>query len=173
MTDFNDRAISGEGNIGERFSAKFRGKTRSIQHREYGRVPSKIWMGHVLPQFADLTPDAKLLYVYLLSSHHANMAGLYHLRWEYAAIDIRMTPEAVHAARSELLETELIEYDEQCHMVWVCDFLATQVSEAPLAPQDNRVVGLVNLLRSIGDSNLKRRFAERYSDYAPPLAAFR
>lgn len=151
MDDFND--MVSRLNPTEAASLIKRGlsKPRSIQHREYGQVPSKLWMGQVVPQFLQLSVEGKLLYLYLLSCHHSNMAGIFHLRWEYVAVDVGLDHAKVQEARRELEAASLIKYEDNLYRVWVVDFLETQVTQVPLLAKDNRVQALRRILSQCGE----------------------
>src|SRR5262245_26949974 len=66
-----------------------------------------------------LSDDARLLYLYLLTSPHVNSAGCYVLPEEYACADLKWAPERYHAARIELVENEMVCFDPKHEVVFI------------------------------------------------------
>jgi len=146
-TDFCDVLSSNKGGEPvQRVAAAIRDAPRKAkpfnQRRQYGTVPSDLWLGERLPGFRKLSSEAKLLALYLLSSPHANMLGLYKLPLAYMAGDIGLTNEAVRAALNELENAHLASYDDETEYMFVRYFIETQVlaEEERLHPKDNRAV---------------------------------
>ena len=86
----------------------------------YVRVANKIWQDEKIKNLSD---DAKLLYLYVLTSPHSNMAGYYVLPKPYVAYDLNWLPERLDKAFAELLRTGLIKYCEQSDVILIPNFL--------------------------------------------------
>src|SRR5206468_3076228 len=97
------------------------------QHREYGKVSAAMWTGERLPAFRGLSNTGKLVALYLLSSPHANMLGLYRLPLAYLAADTGLSVGEAEEALLDLEAAELVKYSEEHGFVWVRYFVPTQV----------------------------------------------
>jgi hypothetical protein len=96
-------------------------------YREYGKVSAGLWTGERVPAFAGLSGTGKLVALYLVSSPHANMLGLYRLPLAYLAADTGLTRAESEDALKELTEAELVSYSVEQQFVWVRYFIPTQV----------------------------------------------
>lgn len=71
-------------------------------------------------RFAGLpSTEAKLLLFYFLTSEHMTSAGGYEVPDGYAIADLGWTLDQYRTARSELVEAELILFDEETSVVYV------------------------------------------------------
>ena len=90
----------------------------------YARVKQKVWNS---PKFRRLHGDAKLLWLYLLTSPHGNMIGLYVLKPGYAQADLGWTGilggRRYNKALGLLVEAGLILHDADTHMVLIYNYL--------------------------------------------------
>lgn len=132
MTDFNDMTQQhGPKKVGDAVNAAIAEtpgrRRRSSQRRAYGTMPSEVWLGIAIPGFLSLSAEAKLAEVYLLSSPHANMLGLYWLPLPYMARETRLSEERIGAVIEELEDAEMIKYDPASEHVFVKHFVKTQV----------------------------------------------
>ena len=91
----------------------------SIDSR-YIRVASKFWQDEKVKALSD---DARLLYLYVLTSPHSNMAGYYVLPKPYVAYDLNWSPERLDKAFTKLLDNRLILYCEQSDVILIPNFL--------------------------------------------------
>ena len=90
------------------------------------KVPTKLWTGEIVPCFPYLTTVAKLVYVYLLTSPHANMLGYYRMPRSYIEADLQLEAEEVYQALEQLDEVGLVYSEEGTDYLWVRYFAATQ-----------------------------------------------
>lgn len=63
----------------------------------YQRIYSQIWYDE---KFSALSDDAKLLFVYLLTSPHSNSVGLYVIRMAYIYADLNWNQKRLNDALS-------------------------------------------------------------------------
>ena len=86
----------------------------------YIRVATKFWQDEKVKALSD---DSKLLYLYVLTSPHSNMAGYYVLPKPYVAYDLNWLPERLDKAFDKLLHHGLIKYCKQSDVVLIPNFL--------------------------------------------------
>lgn len=96
--------------------------------RDYGKVYSRFWQNRDVKRWSD---GAKLAAVYLLTSPHANLVGIYYLPADYAAVDMGMEVGDVVKAFGELATHDFIAYDRESQWVWVRQFVAWNAFESP------------------------------------------
>jgi hypothetical protein len=72
--------------------------------RTYARVLPTFWTGSTGKALRDLGRDAQVVAMYLITSPHSNMAGLYHLPLPYLAHDVGMTIEGASKVLRSLFE---------------------------------------------------------------------
>jgi hypothetical protein len=116
---------------------------------------SDIWVNQ---DFRNLREDAKLLFLYLLSSPHSNCAGFYKLPILYCMADLGWDESRVIAAMSELslsrdsaqAPTCFIAYDARCEVVYIPTFLRYN----PIKTK-NHVRSALGKVAAVPDSPLK------------------
>ena len=85
--------------------------------REFSKVSPAVWLSKRFTNLA--SDDAKLCYLYLLTSEHQNSAGVYRLKDEYAVADLRWTMDRYFNARAQLIEADLIRFDADTSTVMI------------------------------------------------------
>jgi hypothetical protein len=135
--------------------------------RDYGTVASQFW---VRGTGKDLRGDmeAQIVALYLMTSPHANMIGVYHLPVLYLAHETGLTPEGATKALQTLAGFDFCTYEDE----WVCvhNFAANQIGEE-LKPEDKRVKGVMNELAKVPAGKCRDSFTSRYQDpYHLPLS---
>ncbi len=86
--------------------------------RDFSKISPAVWQSQ---RFNNLpSDDGRYLYLYFLTCEHQNSAGCYRLPDGYASDDLRWPPERYVAARKQLVEADLIQFDEENHVVMVC-----------------------------------------------------
>lgn len=86
----------------------------------YSYIYSQIWTDR---KFSGLSEDDKVLFLYLLSSPHSNIAGYYRLPVTYAASDLGWAPERFEAGMERLKSCRMALYDTENAVVLVLNFL--------------------------------------------------
>jgi hypothetical protein len=85
--------------------------------RDFSKISPAVWDSE---RFMSMTSDdSKFLYLYLLSCRHQNSAGVFHLKDAYAAADLRWTVERYQTARLQLVEADLVHFDEKASVVLI------------------------------------------------------
>lgn len=86
----------------------------------YANVQTKLWCDE---KFSGLSVDARLMFVYLLTSPHSNMIGYYWLPTAYLAHDLAVQPATVPAVLNELVREGMIRYDPGAQVVLIINYL--------------------------------------------------
>ncbi|MBI5255411.1 MAG: hypothetical protein HY855_02850 [Burkholderiales bacterium] len=96
--------------------------------REYGRIFSCIWSSS---DFRSLSEDGRNLVLYLLSSQHGTIAGVFRMPDGYACEDLQWSAARVSKGFQELLLNGFANRCETTKWVWVTKFLDWNPPENP------------------------------------------
>jgi hypothetical protein len=88
--------------------------------RTYGTVQASFW---AWASERDLSQNAQMMALYLLTSPHTTGVGCFRLPIGYIAVDLRTVAETVRVTLSELIAIGFLEYDEASHWVWLTGYL--------------------------------------------------
>ena len=86
--------------------------------RDFSKISPALWHSqrfNTLP-----SDDGRYLYLYFLTCEHQNSAGCYRLPDGYACHDVQWPQERYQKARSQLIDAELIGFDDACSVVMIC-----------------------------------------------------
>ena len=89
----------------------------------YRQIHTKIWTS---PDFQELSPLAKLAFIYLFSNNHRNEAALYRITPKTISRETDMTLEEAQMALTEMEKVGVIKYDWDNHVVWVINAIRYQ-----------------------------------------------
>jgi len=101
-----------------------------------------------------VTDDARYLMLYLLTSPHRNIMGFYFLPVPYACFDLGWDEERFSKGLNELLEIQVIRYDQGSHVVLIQNYLKHNPLENP-----NQVKSAIDRLDEMPQTSLFREFA--------------
>jgi len=130
--------------------------------RDYGAVSPRFWIGDTGKQLRG-HPEAQVLALYLMTSPHSTMTGVFHCPVLYMAHETGLGMEGAQKALRRLLEAGFCEYDSASEEVFVVRMAAYQVGES-LKLNDNRVSGLRRDVEKMASAPLKKRFLEVYGE---------
>jgi len=130
--------------------------------RDYGKVSSQFWTGKTGKSLRG-NAETQLLALYLVTSPHANMIGVYHCPIMYMAHETGMTIEGASKALQSLIEAGFCTFDEDDEVIWVHEMAAHQIGLG-LSPKDKRVKGVQKQFANISQSLIRRGFWERYRE---------
>jgi len=130
--------------------------------REYGTVSPKFWTGET---GKELRADhaAQVLALYLMTSPHSNMLGIYYCPVMYMAHETGLGMEGASKALARLIEVGFCRFDEASETVFVARMAAHQIGES-LSPGDKRVLGIQKEVAKMADSPLKTAFIDTYAE---------
>lgn len=130
--------------------------------RDYGVISPQFWTGSTGRKLRG-NQDAQVVALYLMTSPHSSMIGLYHCPLVYVSNDTGIPLEGASKALQSLCEAGFCEFDNASDTVFVLRMAAHQVGET-LKPTDNRVESVRRSLRQLGKNPLVARFLEVYGE---------
>ena len=130
--------------------------------RDYGVVSPQFWIGKTGKSLRG-NAEAQLLALYLMTSPHANMIGVFHCPVLYMAHETGIPFEGALKALQSLVDADYCTYDEASESVFVHRMAAYQVAET-LKPGDNRIKGVEREWQSIPSATLREAFFALYSE---------
>lgn len=129
--------------------------------REYSKVGPKFWIGKTGKALRAAGKDAQIVAMYLLSSPHANMLGLYYCPTTFIAHETGLGFEGASKGLQGAIEAGFCEYDEGSEVVWVIEMAGYQVAPS-LKVGDLRVKGVQNEYASVPGNPYLARFYDKY-----------
>lgn len=140
--------------------------------RDYGKVSPQFWIGDTGRALRG-NPEAQLVAIYLMTSPHANMIGVFHCPITYIAHETGIPFEGASKGLQSLIEADFCTYDSASEYVCVHEFAKHQVGEA-LDPKDNRVKAVERELEKLPKGVCWQAFRARYAvpyNLAPLVAS--
>lgn len=129
--------------------------------RDYAKVSPQFWIGKTGKKIRAKGCAAQVTALYLMTSPHANMIGLYYLPKTYLAHETGQTIEGASEALSSLSEVGFCQYDEATEMVWVVEMAGYQVAEA-LQETDKRCKGIQKEYDELPENPYLAEFYDKY-----------
>lgn len=96
--------------------------------RDYGRVYTTFWADHCMRASSE---DARMLALYLKTSPHSTIAGVFRLPDGYVCDDLQWSSERVAKAFAELLSNGFANRCETTKWVWVCEHFVENRPDNP------------------------------------------
>lgn len=127
------------------------------QESRYSKVFVKIWHSK---DFRTLSEEGKILFLYLLTSPHRNMGGLYYLPFPYLCFDVGLDEERVSKAFEELTDKDMAQYDYNTQVVLIKKWFCYNPIE-----NENQAKGLNKQLAEIPKSKLFKPFVNCVKEY--------
>lgn len=112
----------------------------------YSKIDARFWDDE---KVLTLSPDARYLLVYLLTTKHRNVLGCYQLPRAYALEDTRLPEKRFSHAWRELFGSGIVTYEDNTRMVLLKNFLRYNPIENP-----NQVKGALSRLEGLPRSDL-------------------
>lgn len=130
--------------------------------RDYSKISGAFWTGDTGKRLrGDM--QAQIVALYLMTSPHANMIGVFYCPVIYIAHDTGIPFEGALEGLKKLCEGGFCAYDEASEMVWVHEMAKFQIGDE-LKPTDNRVKDLHKQFENIAEGRIKQGFFARYKD---------
>lgn len=130
--------------------------------REYAQVAPTFWIGDTGKQIRKCGPEAQLLALYLITSPHANMFGLYYLPMALITHETGLSAPKVKACLAKLKAVTFAQYDTDSEFVWVVEMTAYQVGN--MKADDNRMKGLRRAYEALPNNPFIGQFFEKYGE---------
>lgn len=131
--------------------------------RHYAKLDSQFWVGDTGKHLRGTGKEAQLVAVYLLSSPHANMLGLYYMPLVYIAHETGLTIEGATKGLRGCIEADFCSYDGASEYVWVHEMARYQVGEG-LSASDKRSLGIQKAYEQLADNPYLAGFFDRYGE---------
>jgi len=96
--------------------------------RDYGRVHTSFWCSLTM---RSLSEDARMLVLYLLTSPHSNIAGVFRLPDGYVCEDMQWSSDRVNKGFEELFRKGFANRCETTKWVYICSYLEWNRPENP------------------------------------------
>jgi hypothetical protein len=130
--------------------------------RDYGKVSPLFWTGKTGKALRK-EPEALIAALYLMTSPHSNMIGIYTLPILYMAHETGMTIKGASEALRRLAELDFCTYDHDAEIVFVHEMAKYQIAEQ-LSPADKQVIGVRNELAKVSVHSMATAFFDRYKE---------
>lgn len=130
--------------------------------REYGTVSPKFWIG-ATGKLLRGDPESQVLAMYLMTSPHSTMTGVFHCPVLYMAHETGLGMEGASKALTRLIEAGFCEYEEASEFVFVVRMAAHQIAES-LKPGDKRILGIARAVENMPAGRIRSRFLDVYGD---------
>lgn len=130
--------------------------------RDYAKVAPQFWTGKTGKALKAAGPEAVIVGMYLMTSPHANMIGLYYCPLIYIAHDTGLGMEGASKGLQSAIEADFCTFEADTDFVFVHAFAEYQIGTA-LDPKDLRVKGVANELAKVPKGQCWQSFRARYA----------
>lgn len=130
--------------------------------RDYAKVAPQFWTGRTGKALKAAGPEAVIVGMYLMTSPHANMIGVYHCPLAYISIDTGLPLEGASKGLQSAIEAGFCTFESETDFVFVHEFAKYQIGEE-LKSTDLRVKGIVNELAKVPKGKCWRGFRAHYA----------
>lgn len=128
--------------------------------RDYGIVSPKFWTGSTGKSLRG-DPIAQLVALYLMTSPHASMIGVFYCPVGFISHETGIPVEGASKALRRLSEGGFCTYNETSEMVFVMEMAKFQIG-TDLKPKDNRVKNVAKEFDRLPEGPEKLAFYQRY-----------
>ena len=128
--------------------------------RDYGSVSPKFWIGETGKKLRG-DVEAQVLALYLMTSPHSSMTGVFHCPILYMAHETGLSVEGATKGLARLIEEGFCIYEEASEAVFVVRMAAYQIAEQ-LKPNDKRVLGLQREVLKMPEGRIRSAFLDVY-----------
>ena len=129
--------------------------------RDYAKVAPQFWTGATGKKLKASGMETVIVAMYLMSSPHANMIGVYYLPELYLAHETGLGIEGASKGLARCIEAGFCTYDEASEYVFVHSMARFQIGES-LKADDKRCKGVENELAKVPEPALRKAFIEIY-----------
>lgn len=130
--------------------------------RDYAKVIPKFWTGKTGKEIRKQGPEAVVVAMYLMTSPHSNMLGLYFQPTMYMAYETGLGMEGASKGLRSCIEAGFCSFDEASEMVWVHEMAAYQIADE-LKSTDKRSAGVQKDYDALQDNPFLGAFFDRYA----------
>lgn len=130
--------------------------------RDYAKIAPQFWIGQTGKKIRKLGAEAQVIALYLMSSPHANMIGMYHIPIAYISADTGIPFEGASKALRGVIEAGLCGYDDEAEVVWLYEMAKYQVGEQ-LKAGDKQCAGVQNAYDNVPGNRFLAGFHDKYA----------
>ena len=130
--------------------------------RDYSVVTPAFWIGATGKELRGDT-KAQVLAMYLMTSPHSTMTGVFHCPVLYMAHETGLSFEGASEALGRLIESGFCEYEAATETVFVVRMARFQIADH-LKAGDNRIAGLKKDVAKMASSSMRSRFLEVHGE---------
>jgi hypothetical protein len=131
--------------------------------RDYAKVSPQFWTGQTGRQIRSSGQGTVVAAMYLLTSPHANMIGLYYQPIPTLCHETGLSTEEAEAALDALAALDFARYDPVQEVVWVPEMARHQIGET-LKASDKRVKAIEKEAAKYRKCRFYPAFVEHYSE---------
>lgn len=131
--------------------------------REYARISPRFWIGDTGRKIRERGAPCQLVALYLLTSPHSNMIGMYWLPIAYIANEVGLTLQGAEKALQSLIEVDFCAYDQHTEVVWVKEMAKFQIAER-LSAKDKQAKGVQNAYDDVPANPFLADFFQAHAD---------
>jgi hypothetical protein len=130
--------------------------------RDYGKVSPKFWIGQTGKSLRKHGLEAQMVALYLLTSPHSSMLGLYTLPVVYIAHETGLGMEGASKGLRGCIEAGFCRYDEDTEMVWVIEMAHYQIADK-LNVKDKQCLGVQKAYNELIENPFLSGFYDKYA----------
>lgn len=129
--------------------------------RDYAKQYPSFWTNAIGKRLKSAGPAAVVVALYLETSPHSNMLGLYWLPKLYLAHETGLGVEGASEALRRVIEAGFCRYDEASEVVWVVDMAVRQLAKQ-LKAADNQVKSVQREYDALPENAFLSEFYDRH-----------
>ncbi|KAF1016205.1 MAG: hypothetical protein GAK31_01694 [Stenotrophomonas maltophilia] len=129
--------------------------------RDYAKVVPTFWTGATGKAIRRRGSEGVVVAMYLMSSPHSNMLGLFYQPMLYMAHETGLGLEGASKGFQVCIEEGFCHYDEASEMVWVVEMAKYQIGSS-LKASDNRCAGIQREYNGLQDNPFLYPFWRHY-----------
>lgn len=129
--------------------------------RDYAKISPQFWTGDTGKGIKKLGAEAQVLALYLISSPHANMYGVYYLPISFICYETGLSEEGALKGLERLSEGGFCLYDPQKEYIWVIEMARFQIGEQ-LKAGDNNIKAVNKFYESLPNLLFLEEIFDRY-----------
>jgi len=124
---------------------------------EYRQVHTRIWHDD---WFVELSPNDKLIFIYLFTNENSNLAGIYKLSMRHANLETGLDTDAILGAMKRFEADGKVMYRDG--YIWVKNLRRYNASRSPTTK-----IAITSILTGIPDCSIKREYIAYYNGNIP------
>lgn len=129
--------------------------------RDYAKISPSFWTGSTGKEIKRRGFEGVVVALYLMSSPHSNMLGLFYQPALYMAHETGLGIEGASKGLQDCIDCGFCEFDQHTEMVWIPEMAAYQICDA-LSSGDKRCKGIQKDYEALPNNPFLQAFFDRY-----------